>query len=112
MANFNAHLAAFLSGGEKGVEQKTLPFFIPLPDISPAFLNILFPLKPFLRPRFDIKSRGLDTVKNSDRRAELLPKDKAMGASASKPPTAIHPQPEAGAPASGWDILAFSRKIS
>ena len=33
-----------------------------------------------------------------------------MGASAPKLPTAIHPQPEAGAPTSGCGILAFSRK--
>ena len=51
-----------------------------------------------------------DTVKNSGRRSELLPKEKAMGASAPKLPTSMHPQPLAGAPARGWGILAFSRK--
>ena len=50
------------------------------------------------------------SVKKSDRRSEILPKGKAMGASAPKLPTAIHPQPEGGASAFDWGILAFCRK--
>ena len=41
-------------------------------------------------------TNNLSGVKNSDRRSELLPKEKAMGASAPKPLLAIHPQPKAG----------------
>ncbi len=63
-----------------------------------TFLPLIACAVPYKPNRVFMRDRG------------CIASEEAMGASAPILPTAMHPQPLAGAPAKGWGILTFPRK--